>query len=194
MERTLARKIFALAFALGAFVAPAAAERVLVGDFIVVGRVHAGVSRSLASVELVNETGHALDVRLGKGTARLKSKETLLVRTPGGDVELSVSSPTLPGEELAGTLKVEQALHYAILFTYDELPVIPPAPPSLELSLPGTSTAPSARTEVKPESLPPVPTEARTPSTAPTKRKPSWKKTKRSGRVDVGRKRKRDRP
>lgn len=191
------RRLLTISLALLSTCGLAAAEMTLTGDFVEVGRAHAGVSRSQSSVELVNISAHVLDVRFGRGATRLAPGERLLVRSEGGDVELNVKSPTLPGEELSAILRVEPAVHHSLALAYEDLAPRPRLIPSLEPSPETAQTSPVRSGSSQPAASTPVSLTPQTSALAKTaqpkaKTQTIHAKRKRSGRVDIGRKRKKN--
>jgi hypothetical protein len=146
----------------------------LTGDFVELGVVRSGVSRSRASIEVVNRSPHPLDVRLGLGAGRVEAGRSLLVRIEAGALPLEVTSPALPGEVLAGELQVERGTHYALGLAWQRVLV---------------EGGGAAATPADAQASPPP---ARQPAAA-AEGASKGKNTKSSGRVDIGRKRKRDR-
>ena len=140
--------------------------------------------RSKAAIELVNLTKHPIDVKLGYGAGRIEAGKSLLVRFDAGEQPLEVSSPGLPGESLAGPLKLQKGHAYAVGIAWQEV-LVGDAPAMVPAS-PKSAAAGKAQGEPAPV--------AKTQTQAAGKKGPSWNKSKKkSGRVDIGRKRKKDR-
>jgi hypothetical protein len=186
---------FALAlFLLPALSAPAAdappgkpeTRMALTGDFVELGAHHPGVSRKHAAVEIVNRSPHPIDVKLGHGSGRVEPGKTLFVRMDPGEQPLELSSPAAPGDQLAATLTLQKGKSYALGVAWEEVlvgeapgkPQVPAASGSAAASKAKGEPAPAAKTQTQ---------------AAGGKKGAGWEKKTKSGRVDIGRKRKKDR-
>lgn len=160
--------VFAAAAAVAAPVVAARpdgrAAGILTGDFVEVGPLGAGVGRSQAVVQLVNESGSVLDVVLGEGSATLQPKDVMLARATPGEVSLTAKSRTDGEDVLEGKLRVEAGRRYVLAF-------LRMSPEELEAGDPTPSSAAAAD-----------------PAAAGAERRPEPPRT-RKGRVDIGRRR-----
>lgn len=164
--------------------APAETRMALTGDFIELGTGHPGISRSRAAVEIVNRSPHPIDVKLGHGAGRVDPGKTLYVRIEPGDQPLELSSPAAPGDVLGATLNLQSGRAYALGVAWEEVllgdaPARMPSPPA---------AAQAVETKAPAAAAAQVQTKA-----TDGKKGASWRKKTKSGRVDIGRKRKKDR-
>lgn len=146
---------------------PPAASSVLYGDFVDMGPAGGRAPGGAAFVALVNDSGWELDVTVGGGTARLRKEDVLTLRSAAGEVAFAALPVGRPDEAIQARLEVQAGRRYQI-----RLFLGPPAPADAA----GAGGASSAR-----------------PATASEAQRDARPARQRRGRVDVGRKRPRDR-
>ena len=168
----------------------AAAERrmALTGDFVDLGTGHPAAVRGDAAIRLVNRTSGPVDVNLGRGAGRIEAGKFLLVRIPPGEQPIEVKSPLSPDDVLTGTIHLEAGRAYALGIAWEELRG-DAAPRSLETRTGTATEAGSASTSSATKSSA-TKSDGAEQTKGETKRE---SKRKTSGRVDVGRKRAKDR-
>ncbi len=158
----------------------------LTGDFVELGAGHPGISREHAAVEIVNRSPHPIDVKLGYGSGRIEPGKTLYVRMEPGEQPLEVSSPAAPGDRLEAALTLEKGRAYALGIAWEE--VLIGDAPRREVVPAAADSAAAGKSKGEPADVAKTQTQA-----AGGKKGASWKKKTKSGRVDIGRKRKKDR-
>ena len=158
----------------------------LTGDFVELGTGHPGISRKHAAVEIVNRSPHPIDVKLGHGSGRVEPGKTLFVRMEPGQQPLEVSSPATPGDRLEATLTLEKGRAYALGVAWEA--VLIGDAPRRDVVPAATGSAAAGKGEGEPAEVAKTQTQA-----AGGKKGASWEKKTKSGRVDIGRKRKKDR-
>ena len=155
----------------------------LTGDFVELGTGHPAVVRGSAAIEIVNRTPYPIDVKLGEGAGRIEKGKSLLIKIDAGAQPLEVTSPKAPGDKLKGELDLQKGQAYALGIAWERVLVRDDPVPAAE----------GSAAEGKDRGEPSDTAKAQTRSAGGKKDEVQPSKRKRSGRVDVGRKRNKDR-
>ncbi len=147
----------------------------LMVDFVELSSSDRSVPRTVAMVELVNESTMRLDVVIGPSGVSLEPKERVIARLPAGDVTAVIKAPSRGDvAPLEGPVRVEGGHRYELAFGFGPVTVTAAdIQPGLDSGAPRPAAADGELIAPKPASA----TQAR-PASGSGKQK-----------VDVGRKR-----
>jgi len=167
---------------------PPQPKEILSGDFVERGPIPRGTPRDLAMVELINDSGLPIDAALGQGTTSLRPEDRMILRTEPGDVPFRVVVPGHPEQRLEATLHFERGMRYAIVLALAEAGEgdDPSRPAEVAGTAPDGAATPQAAAAT-----------GAAPAPQPGKRamatRPEESKSRKGGKVDIGRKRPEDR-
>lgn len=157
----------------------------LTGDFVELGTGHPAVVRGGAAIEIVNRAPWPIDVKLGQGAGRIEQGKSLLIKIDAGEQPLEVSSPKAGDDRLGGVLELQAGHAYALGVAWERVLVRDEPVPAAE----GSTAEGKSRGEASDSAR----AQTRSAGKKSEKGEIEPSKIKKSGRVDVGRKRKKDR-